>query len=186
MRSGATIRNNRTGESITMIVSEEDSAGARQFYEVHLPAHRPSPPRHYHLDFSETFSVVAGGLDIFLDREHRHVVLRPGESLTVGPRQIHTFANLRATPSRITIDTRPAAGVVRAFEIAYGVANDGGSGPDGLPTDPLTRLIFTRTTQGYLPQIPLSLQKIAFRAAVALSYLTGLHRRLSRYTADRR
>jgi len=181
MRSGLTIRNDRTGESLTVLISELDSLGARQLYEVYLPPHRPSPPRHYHLAFTETFTVLEGALDLFLDREHRHVILNPGESLTVQLRQIHTFANLHDSPARITVDTRPAGGVVQAFQIAYGVANDGGSGPDGLPTDPLTRLIFVRTTQGYWPQIPLLVQKISFAAANLLAHVTGLHRRLSRY-----
>jgi mannose-6-phosphate isomerase-like protein (cupin superfamily) len=181
MRSGTSIRNNLTGESLTVFVSEDDTAGARQLYEVYLPPQRPSPPRHYHLGFTETFSVLEGALDLFLDRELRHVTLHPGESLTVQLRQIHTFANLRDTPTRITVDTRPAGGVVRAFQIVYGIANNGGSAPDGLPQNPLARLIFIRTTQGYLPQIPLLLQKTIFAVANIIAHLTGLHRRLSRY-----
>jgi len=37
------------GETLTMLVSEEENGGACQPYEVHLPPYRPSPPLHYHL-----------------------------------------------------------------------------------------------------------------------------------------
>jgi hypothetical protein len=40
MQAGTTIVNKNTGESLTMIVSEEDNDGARQPYEVHLPPRR--------------------------------------------------------------------------------------------------------------------------------------------------
>jgi hypothetical protein len=61
MKAGQTIRNRRTGETLTMLVSEEDNGGARQLYRVYLPTHRPSPRLHYHLAFAEKFT---------LSREH--------------------------------------------------------------------------------------------------------------------
>jgi mannose-6-phosphate isomerase-like protein (cupin superfamily) len=82
MRAGQSIRNNETGESLTMLVGEQENQGALQLYEVTLPPHRPSPPLHYHLAFSETFTVVQGTLDMYIERERRHIPLKPGESLT--------------------------------------------------------------------------------------------------------
>lgn len=57
MKKNQVIRNNATGETLTMLVSEDENGGACQLYEVRLPPHRPSPPLHYHVDFTETFTV---------------------------------------------------------------------------------------------------------------------------------
>lgn len=57
MKKNQVIRNNATGETLTMLVSDEDNSGACQLYEVFLPPRRPSPPLHYPADFIETFTV---------------------------------------------------------------------------------------------------------------------------------
>ena len=49
MRSGETIRNHATGETLTMLESEQENGGARQLYVVRIPPRRPSPPMHYHV-----------------------------------------------------------------------------------------------------------------------------------------
>jgi hypothetical protein len=41
MKTNRTIRNNATGETLTMLVSEGENGGACQVNEVHLPPHRP-------------------------------------------------------------------------------------------------------------------------------------------------
>ncbi|MFY9529038.1 MAG: cupin domain-containing protein [Candidatus Acidiferrales bacterium] len=133
MKAGETISNKQTGETLTMLVSEEENDGSRQLYQVRLPPRRPSPPFHYHLKFTETFLVIEGALDIYLGRERRHILLNPQESLTAKIEQVHTFANERDESTVITSETKPAGGVVRAFQLAYGVANDRGAAKDGLP-----------------------------------------------------
>jgi hypothetical protein len=35
--------------------------------------------------------------------------------------------------------------------LAHGIANDGGAAKDGLPKNPAARLVFGKSTQGYLP-----------------------------------
>jgi mannose-6-phosphate isomerase-like protein (cupin superfamily) len=184
MRAGQEIGNRKTGETLTMLVSECDNGGAKQLYRVRLPGWRPSPPLHYHLDFTETFSVLEGRLDLFVGPERKHFVLEPNESLTVSIGQLHTFANLRQETSTITVETIPAGGVVKAFNLAYGVANDGGAAKDGLPKNLLVRLMFIRISQGFLPTIPLFLQSTILSAAAVVSQLTGTQSRLAHYFED--
>jgi mannose-6-phosphate isomerase-like protein (cupin superfamily) len=181
MRAGQSISNRHTGETLTMLISEEETHGTRQLYQVYLPPHRPSPPMHYHLDFTETFSVIEGQLDLHFGRQRKHVILNAGESLTAQIRQPHTFANERDSPALIMIDTQPAAGVVRAFQLAYGVANDRGASRDGLPKNPLIRLLFVRMTQGFLPGIPLFLERAVLNAAAAVAKFSGPQARLQKY-----
>lgn len=181
MKAGQTIKNNQTCETLTMLVSEEENGGARQLYQVFLPPRRPSPPPHYHLAFTETFAVLEGALDIYLGKERRHILLRPRESVTAEIGQVHTFANERDQPTVITIEAKPAGGVVKAFQLAYGIANDGAAAKDGLPRNLLVRLLFIRTAEGFLPNVPLFVQKLVFGVAALLGRVTGVEKKLAKY-----
>lgn len=174
MKKNQTIRNNATGEALTMLVSDEETNGACQLYEVFLPPHRPSPPLHYHVDFTETFTVKLGKLDFYVGRDQKHLLLKSGESATAEVRQPHRFANEHDEPVIFTVKTKPAGDVVKAFQLAYGISNDGGAARDGLPKNPIARLVFVKTTQGYLPGIPRVLQRVAFSCAVFLARVAGL------------
>lgn len=184
VKSGQAIENRKTGERLTMITSEADTGGAFQLYRVDLPPLRPGPPLHYHVAFAETFTVLEGTLDIYLGRERRHLRLKSGESILAEAGQLHTFENHSDLPCRMTVETRPAGGVVRAFQLAYGIANDGGAAKDGLPKNPLIRLRFIQISQGFIPGPPRAFQKALFTAAELLSRITGVERRLQRYLSD--
>jgi hypothetical protein len=84
-------------------------------------------------------------------------------------------------PVIFTIKTEPAAGAVKAFQLAYAIANDGGAAKDGLPKNPVARLVFVKATQGYLPVFPRTLQRIAFSCAALVAKLTGLEKRWQVY-----
>jgi quercetin dioxygenase-like cupin family protein len=162
MRSGETIRNDATGETLTMLESEQENGGVRQLYAVRVPPRRPSPPLHYHVAFTETFTVMEGALDFYLGRSRQRVTLRPGQSVTAEMGQPHTFGNDRDEWTTFTVETRPPGGVVAAFQMAYAVANAGGAAKDGLPRNPIARLVFIRRSQGFLPGVPLFLQRGLF------------------------
>jgi hypothetical protein len=46
MKKDQVIKNDATGETLTVLVSEQENGGACQLYEVRLPPHRPGPPLH--------------------------------------------------------------------------------------------------------------------------------------------
>jgi hypothetical protein len=60
--------------------------------------------------------------------------------------------------------------------LAYGISNDGGAARGGLPKNPIARLVFVKTTQGYLTGIPRALQ-IAFSCAALIARAVGLKKR---------
>jgi hypothetical protein len=142
-----------------------ESGGVRQLYAVRIPPHRPSPPLHYHVAFAETFTVMEGALDFYLGRERRRVTLGPGQRVTAEIGQPHTFGNDRDEWTTFTVETRPPGGVVAAFEMAYAVANAGGAAKDGLPRNLIARLNFIRMSEGFLPGVPLFLQRGLFAVA---------------------
>jgi len=181
VKKNAVIANRETGETLTMLVSEEENGGAMQLYRVLLPPHRPNPPLHYHVVFTETFTAVEGTLDMYLGRERRHLRLNAGESMTVQLYQPHRFANTSNQPCTMTVETSPAGGVVKAFQLAYGVANDGDAAKDGLPRNVLVRLRFVAISQGFLPALPLAVQRAVFAVAAILAKIFGVEARVKRY-----
>src|SRR5260370_10870896 len=97
-------------------------------------------------------------LDVYFGRERRHGLLKPRESVTAQIGRLHTFANERDEAAVITVETKPAGGVVKGFQLAYGVANHRGAANDGLPRHPLVRLLFIRSSQGSVSRRPISLR----------------------------
>lgn len=80
----------------------------------------------------------------------------------------------------MTVDTRPCGSVVRAFQLAYGIANDGGAANDGLPRSLLIRSIFIRTSEGFLPHVPLWFQKLLFWGAAFIARITRIEKSVSK------
>lgn len=184
MQKNQIIRNDETGESLTILESECENGGLRQIYQVELPTHRTSPPLHYHVAFTETFSVVEGSLDIYIGKDRQHRQLKKGENITVMKFQLHTFENSSDTSCVMRVETKPPGGVVQAFQIAYGVANDGNAAKDGLPANPIVRLRFVQISQGFLPRIPIVMQRAIFAIGAMISKMTGVEAKLQKYLAD--
>ena len=106
MKKNQTIRNNISGETLTMLVSEQKNGGAYQLYDVHLPPHRPGPPLHYHVDFTEKFTVKQGKLNTYLGRDPKHLLLQLGESATAQIRQPHSVGATAKNTQRLLYSLR--------------------------------------------------------------------------------
>ena len=109
MKKNRVIGDNATGETLTLLVGQEENSGACRYFEVCLPPYRPCPPLHYHVDFIETFTVKQGQLDIYVERDQKYRPLLPGDSATAHIRQPHRFADDHDEPVIFTIKTEPAA-----------------------------------------------------------------------------
>jgi hypothetical protein len=55
---------------------------------------------------------------------------------------------------------------------------------DGLPKNPLARLLIIRRAEGFFPNIPPALQKAVFSAAYLIAHITGYDRRLAHVTRE--
>lgn len=117
----------------TFLASSAETNGAYSLAEVELAPGGGNHP-HYHTAFTERFEVLEGGLQVLLGKERR--MLKPGETATVQPNTLHCFANPTAQPSRFLVELRPGhTGFEQAIQIAYGLATDGKTNKDGLPTN---------------------------------------------------
>jgi mannose-6-phosphate isomerase-like protein (cupin superfamily) len=181
VKIGEQIRNHRTGESLTLLADGKTAGQLFQRYQVVLPPRRAGPPQHYHVAFTETFAVIAGTLDMYVGRPMQSSRLLPGDSMTVEPGTPHTFENSADHACTLLVTAQPVGGVVDAFKLAYGIANEGKAGRDGLPKNSIIRLRFIQISGGFLPRIPRGVQKAVLLAARWIAQATGLERTVRRH-----
>ena len=62
------------------------------------PAHVPGPPPHMHNSYEESFIIVEGEMEFFVNGET--VVVKAGESIDVPARTMHTFSNKTDKPCK--------------------------------------------------------------------------------------
>lgn len=181
MKPNDVITNVKLNQTLTLLVSAKDTGGARNKYEITMPAHADGPYAHFHTEFKEVFTVTKGTLDFYLGNDKVLTTLTEGQSITAEIGQLHAFKNNSDAPVSFTVEGIPAGGFVNAFQMACGVAKEGKAGADGLPANLLEKLYFIRLTRGFLPRVPVFIQKRAFSLATFLLALTGRKKRLDSY-----
>ncbi len=88
---------------------------------------------HYHKTYSETFTAVDGELGIRLGKNEKKI-LKPGESFTVQPMQLHCFFNPGKTRISFNIKIEPGhEGFENSLRILYGMASDGLTDKNSIP-----------------------------------------------------
>lgn len=105
-------------------------------------------PLHYHKRFSETFHVLEGELSIKLGSEKK--ILKPGESATAPMNTNHRFYNTSGKQVRFQVELKPSSeGFENVLRIAFGLANDGQAGGNGMPKSPVHNGILMNMGEGY-------------------------------------
>jgi quercetin dioxygenase-like cupin family protein len=88
---------------------------------------------HYHLTYSETFTALDGDLGIKLEKNEK-VILKPGESRTVGKGEQHGFFNPGDEEITFRVELKPGhAGFEQSLYILYGLAADGLTDEKSMP-----------------------------------------------------
>ncbi|ETN47141.1 uncharacterized protein HMPREF1541_01332 [Cyphellophora europaea CBS 101466] len=136
--SRRTISSPLLGSTMTYTHYSSETSGAyTQFTSTITPGY--ANPPHHHTLFRETFTCTSGTLSITLDNGHPRT-LRPGETAVVDIGHIHSLANTSATePAEFVTKLEPGSeGFEKGMYIVHGLAEDGHSGPDGVPRDLVT------------------------------------------------
>ncbi|KAM0798341.1 hypothetical protein BDR22DRAFT_859790 [Usnea florida] len=88
---------------------------------------------HWHGSYSETFTAEKGDVGIYLQSTGK-MMLSPGESAVVPPREVHYFFNPGDEDVEMKVELRPAPeGFEKGLYILYGLARDGESADRGIP-----------------------------------------------------
>ncbi|HBZ21488.1 MAG TPA: cupin [Bacteroidales bacterium] len=90
-------------------------------------------PLHYHLSYSETFTAIDGELGLGLARSKKKF-LKPGETYTVEPKNLHHFFNPNEKEIKFKVVLKPGhEGFENSLRILYGLAEDGLVNKKGIP-----------------------------------------------------
>ncbi len=92
------------GDTYTILVTGEDTAGKYTLIDMHVPP-GGGPPPHRH-DFEEMFTVLDGEVQVTIRSET--LVARAGETINVPANAPHSFTNAAATPSRLLCMCSPS------------------------------------------------------------------------------
>ena len=92
------------GDTYTILLSGEDTAGRYTLIDMHVPP-GGGPPPHRH-DFEEMFTVLDG--EISLTFRGEHLVARAGETVNVPANAPHAFTNASGQPARLLCICAPA------------------------------------------------------------------------------
>src|ERR1700685_3333296 len=92
------------GDTYTILVAGEDTAGRYTLIDMHVPP-GGGPPPHRH-DFEEMFTVLDGEVRVTFRGET--LVARAGETINVPANAPHAFANATDTPSRLLCMCAPS------------------------------------------------------------------------------
>src|SRR5580692_6617085 len=92
------------GDTYTILVSGEDTAGKYTLIDMHVPP-GGGPPPHRH-DFEEMFTVLDGEVQVTF--RGQILIARAGETINVPANAPHAFTNSGEAPSRLLCMCAPA------------------------------------------------------------------------------
>ena len=135
------------GEEVIFLTTSKQSNGEKTIMEVTIGP-KGGNPLHYHKRFSETFNVIEGELSIQVATEK--MKLKVGDKATAPMNTNHRFYNTSGKPVRFTVELKPASeGFENVLRIAFGLAQDGKAGPNGMPKSFVHNGILMNMGEGY-------------------------------------
>ena len=172
IRSGDTIENPVTGETVHFLRTAADTGGELVEIEVAVEPDGAVAAAHVHPYQSERFEVLEGTLE-FRDGKAK-IVAGPGEVVTVPAGHVHSFRNVGETTARFRCEVRPALQFERFLETMFGLAADGKTNGRGMP-NPLRLAVIANAhfDDVRLPHVPAFAQKAALVTGAALGRLVG-------------
>jgi quercetin dioxygenase-like cupin family protein len=131
IRSGETIHNSLTGESITFHQISADTNGEAVVIETVVQPDGAVCAAHVHPSQTERFAVVAGRLGMKVGG--KKIVLERGDVAVVEPGTSHKFWNAGEEEVRFTCEVRPALQFESLLDTMFALAADGKTNKKGMP-----------------------------------------------------
>lgn len=155
-------------DAATFLETSEETGGERTLAELEVaPGGKVTP--HYHLTYSERFTVLEGRLSVEIDGVRRE--LGVGDEAVATPGSLHAWSNPGPERSVAQVELRPGSpGFEKGLRVAYGLAADGLVLKNGVPRNPLHAALLLEMGEVRLPG-----------AYAALERILGLLARLARW-----
>lgn len=157
------------GERMRALVSSAETGGALARLRFAVPPGASGPPLHVHRRIVETFTVVAGTLDLEAGpaaRSVAHARLGPGETISVGSGEAHRFWNDSDAWTTFDAEVRSVVpGAAARFEAAmravYALAADGEADARGIPRHPVHLVLMLDGLDCHLTAVPRAVERVA-------------------------
>jgi quercetin dioxygenase-like cupin family protein len=133
------------GDTYTILLSGEDTAGRYTLIDMHVPP-GGGPPPHRH-DFEEMFTVLEGEVELTFRGEH--LVARAGETVNVPANAPHSFTNASGQPVRLLCLCSPSGQEEFFLEVGERVATRTQPPPE---LDEAAQAAFIRKSVALAPQ----------------------------------
>lgn len=136
-------------DAATFLETSEETGGERTLAELEVaPGGKVTP--HYHLTYSERFTVLEGRLSVEIDGV-RHE-LGAGDEAAAAPGSLHAWRNPGEERSITRVELRPGSpGFEKALRVVYGLAADGLVLKNGVPRNPLQAALVLEMGEVRLP-----------------------------------
>ena len=169
IRTGDSIANPVTGETVTFQRTSADSDGEVVIAEVTLEPGGSVAGTHVHPNQTETFRILDGALGFRVGRGR--LVATPGETVVVEAGTAHTFWNAGERPAQFLCEIRPALGFERLLETMFALARDGKTNRRGLPHPlRLAAIADHHRDDVLLPVVTVPLQRVAAKLGATAAW----------------
>jgi quercetin dioxygenase-like cupin family protein len=133
------------GDTYTILLSGDDTAGRYTLIDMHVPP-GGGPPPHRH-DFEEMFTILDG--EVALTFRDEHLIARAGETVNVPANAPHAFTNASDKPVRLLCMCAPAGQEKFFLEVGVPVATRTQAPPD---LDQAAQAAFVAKSQALAPE----------------------------------
>jgi quercetin dioxygenase-like cupin family protein len=133
------------GDTYTILVTGEDTAGKYTLIDMHVPP-GGGPPPHRH-DFEEMFTVLEG--EVELNFRDEHIVAKAGETINVPANAPHAFRNASSEAARLLCMCTPPGQEVFFSEVGAPVVSRTEAPP---PLDEAAQTAFVAKSKAYAPK----------------------------------
>jgi quercetin dioxygenase-like cupin family protein len=172
IRSGDTLYNPVTGESMTFVTTSRETGG--EYVEIELRADPDAfvAAAHVHPAQTETFKVESGMLAVEVDGKSHTATA--GETLVVEPGQAHKWWNSGDSELVFRCEIRPALQFEQLIETMFSLAADGKTNKKGMP-NPFRLAVIAKAHLDtvVLPFPPVWAQKAALAVGAPLGRMLG-------------
>jgi mannose-6-phosphate isomerase-like protein (cupin superfamily) len=172
IRSGDTIQNPVTGESITFHQTSADTNGESVVIETTVQPDGAVCSSHVHPAQTERFAVVEGRLGMKVGG--KKLLLERGDVAVVEPGTPHKFWNMGDDEVRFVCEVRPALQFESLLETMFALAADGKTNKKGMP-NPFRLAVIARAhfDTVRLPQPPAWMQRAGLALGAPIGRLLG-------------
>ena len=182
-RAGEEIYNPVQNDRVVFRKTARDTDGELLRLELFVSP-RGGNPLHVHPRQEEYFEAVSGTLGIQVGDERRSV--GEGEEAVVPPGTPHRWWNEADEEARVLVELRPALNSEIFFETVYGLARDGKTDENGVPSLLQQAVTLNGVNKGeiYLAWPPIPVQKAFLAALAPVGRLLGYKDHYPKYSGD--